>query len=416
MPSKLFAAPFSERNPQMSFFAPRFDRIKPSPTIAALTKSLELKAAGRDVIGLGSGEPDFDTPGHIKDAAHEAIRKGMTHKTAVAGIMELRRAIAGKLQRENGLDYGLDQITVGCGSKQVLFNAFLATIGPGDEVIIPAPYWVSYPDMVLLCEGTPVFIDCPAENGFKLRPEQLQRAITSRTKWVLLNSPSNPSGAVYTRTELKELCRTVQRHPHVWLMTDDIYEHLIYEGPEFATVAQAEPALYDRTLTVNGVSKSYCMTGWRVGYGAGPPPLISAMNAIQSQSTTHTSSISQWAAVAALNGPTDFMKNNNAIFRERRNLVVAMLNQANGIRCPKPQGAFYVYPSCAGLIGCRTPEGKVIKNDEDFAVYLLETAAVAVVHGAAFGFSPHFRISYATSTPVLEEACQRIQRACAELH
>jgi aspartate aminotransferase len=400
----------------MSFFAPRLARIKPSPTVAALTKSLELKAAGRDVIGLGSGEPDFDTPDHIKEAAHEAIRKGMTHNTAVGGIVELRQAITGKLKRENGLDYKLDQITVGCGSKQVLFNAFLATVGRGDEVIIPAPYWVSYPDMVLLCEATPVFIDCPAENGFKLRPEQLERAITPRTKWLLLNSPSNPSGAVYTRAELRALCQVVLRHPHVWLMTDDIYEHLIYEGPEFATVAQAEPALYERTLTVNGVSKGYCMTGWRVGYGAGPAPLISAMNAIQSQSTTHTSSISQWAAVAALNGPTDFMEKNNAIFWERRDLVVAMLNQTTGIRCPKPQGAFYVYPSCAGLIGRKTPEGKVVNNDEDVAIYLLEASGIAVVHGQAFGLSPHFRISYAASTAVLEEACQRIQRACAALH
>jgi aspartate aminotransferase len=400
----------------MSFFAPRLARIKPSPTVAALTKSLELKAAGRDVIGLGSGEPDFDTPDHIKEAAHEAIRKGMTHNTAVGGIVELRQAITGKLKRENGLDYKLDQITVGCGSKQVLFNAFLATVGRGDEVIIPAPYWVSYPDMVLLCEATPVFIDCPAENGFKLRPEQLERAITPQTKWLLLNSPSNPSGAVYTRAELRALCQVVLRHPHVWLMTDDIYEHLIYEGPEFATVAQAQPALYERTLTVNGVSKGYCMTGWRVGYGAGPAPLISAMNAIQSQSTTHTSSISQWAAVAALNGPTDFMEKNNAIFWERRDLVVAMLNQATGIRCPKPQGAFYVYPSCAGLIGRKTPEGKVVNNDEAVAIYLLEAAGIAVVHGQAFGLSPHFRISYAASTAVLEEACQRIQRACAALH
>lgn len=400
----------------MSFFAPRLDRIRPSPTIAALTKSLELKAAGRDVIGLGSGEPDFDTPDHIKQAAHEAIQKGMTHNTAVAGIPELRRAIASKLQRENGLEYKIDQITVGCGSKQVLFNALLATVAAGDEVIIPAPYWVSYPDMVLICEATPVIVDCPAENGFKMVPEQLERAITPRTKWLVLNSPSNPSGAVYTRAELKALGEVLLRHPHLWVMTDDIYEHLVYDDSEFTTMVQAEPRIYDRTLTVNGVSKGYCMTGWRVGYGAGPANLIKAINTIQSQSTTHTSSISQWAAVAALNGPTDFMQKNNTIFRERRDLVVSMLNQTKGIRCPKPQGAFYVYPSCAALIGRKTPEGKLINTDEDFAVYLLEAAGVLVVHGAAFGLSPYFRISYAASTAVLEEACQRIQRACAALN
>jgi aspartate aminotransferase len=396
-------------------FAPRLARIKPSPTVAALTKSLELKAAGREVIGLGSGEPDFDTPDHIKEAANDAMRKGMTHNTAVAGIPELRRAIASKLRRENGLGYKLDQITVGCGSKQVFFNAFLATIHSGDEVIIPAPYWVSYPDMVMLCEATPVFVDCPAENGFKMRPEQLERAITGKTKWLVLNSPSNPSGAVYTYDELKALCEVLLRHPHVWVMTDDIYEHLIYEGPKFATAAQVEPRLFDRTITINGVSKGYCMTGWRVGYGAGPVKLIEAINTIQSQSTTHTSSISQWAAVAALNGPTDFMQTNNRIFQERRDLVVSMLNQTNGIQCPKPAGAFYVYPSCAGTIGRKTPDGKVISNDEDFTIYLLESTGVAVVHGAAFGLSPHFRISYAASTSVLEEACQRIQRACAAL-
>jgi aspartate aminotransferase len=400
----------------MSLFAPRLDRIKPSPTIAALTKSLELKAAGRDVIGLGSGEPDFDTPDHIKQAAHEAIQKGMTHNTAVPGIPELRHAIASKLKRENGLEYKIDQITVGCGSKQVLFNALLATVAAGDEVIIPAPYWVSYPDMVLLCEATPVFVDCPAENGFKMLPEQLARAITPRTKWLILNSPSNPSGAVYTRAELKALGDVLLRYPYVWVMTDDIYEHLIYDDSKFTTVVQAEPRLYDRTLTVNGVSKGYCMTGWRVGYGAGPANLVKAMNTIQSQSTTHTSSISQWAAVAALNGPTDFMQKNNMIFRERRDLVVSMLNQANGVRCPKPQGAFYVYPNCAALIGRKTPEGKPINSDEDFAMYLLEAADVAVVHGAAFGLSPYFRISYAASTAILEEACQHIQRACAMLN
>jgi aspartate aminotransferase len=400
----------------VSFFAARLGRIKPSATIAVTTKAAELKAQGRDVIGLGAGEPDFDTPAHIKEAAAKAMRDGKTKYTAVNGVIELRRAISAKFKRENGLDYQPDQITVGCGGKQVLYNALVATVEPGDEVIIPAPYWVSYPDMVLLCEGTPVFVDCAAERGFKMRPKDLERAISPKTKWLILNSPSNPSGAAYTRDELKALTDVLLRHPQVWVMTDDMYEHLVYDGFAFATLAQVEPRLYARTLTINGFSKAYCMTGWRLGYAGGPLELIKAINTVQSQSTTHTSSISQWAGVAALNGPQDFIQDHNAVFQERRDLVVAMLNQAKGLRCPKPEGAFYVYPSCAGTIGRKTPAGTAIATDEDFVTYLLEAEGVAVVQGAAFGLSPHFRVSYATATAVLEEACRRIQRACAALN
>jgi len=400
----------------VSFFASRLGRIKPSPTIAVTTKAAELKAQGRDVIGLGAGEPDFDTPEHIKEAAAKAMRDGKTKYTAVNGILELRQAIAAKFKRENGLDYRPDQITVGCGGKQVLYNALVATVEPGDEVIIPAPYWVSYPDMVLLCEGTPVFVDCPTEGGFKMRPKELERAITPKTKWLILNSPSNPSGAAYTRGELKALTDVLLGHPRVWVMTDDMYEHLVYDGFAFTTAAQVEPRLYARTLTINGFSKAYCMTGWRLGYAGGPPELIKAINTVQSQSTTHTSSISQWAGVAALNGPQGFIAEHNAVFQERRDLVVSMLNQSKGLRCAKPEGAFYVYPSCAGTIGRKTPAGRAIETDEDFVTYLLEAEGVAVVQGAAFGLSPHFRVSYATSTSVLEEACRRIQRACAALN
>ncbi|HLI13127.1 MAG TPA: pyridoxal phosphate-dependent aminotransferase [Alphaproteobacteria bacterium] len=400
----------------MSFLASRLARIKPSPTIAVTTKAAELKAAGRDVIGLGAGEPDFDTPPHIKEAAAKAMRDGKTKYTAVNGIIELREAICAKFKRENGLDYKPDQITVGCGGKQVLYNAIVATVEAGDEVIIPAPYWVSYPDIVLLCEGTPVFIDCPAESGFKLKPADLERAITPKTKWVILNSPSNPTGAAYTRAELKALTEVLLRHPHVWVMTDDMYEHLVYDDFKFTTPAQIEPGLHSRTLTVNGLSKAYCMTGWRVGYAGGPLELIKAMNKVQSQSSTHTSTISQWAGVAALNGPQDFIPKHNKVFQERRDLVVSMLNQAKGLHCPKPEGAFYVYPSCAGAIGRKTPEGKRIATDEDFVTYLLESEGVAVVQGAAFGLAPHFRISYATATEALEEACRRIQRACGALN
>ncbi|MCP5368387.1 MAG: pyridoxal phosphate-dependent aminotransferase [Hyphomicrobiales bacterium] len=399
----------------MSFLAARLGNIQPSATIAVTAKAAELKAAGRDVIGLGAGEPDFDTPTHIKDAAKAAMDRGETRYTAVAGTLELRQAIVAKLKRDNGLDYTPDQITVGCGGKQTIYNAIFATVDPGDEVIIPAPYWVSYPDIVLLADGKPVIVDCPAEAGFKLRPEDLEAAITPRTKWLIMNSPSNPTGAGYTADDLRALAAVLERHPQVWVMTDDMYEFLVYDDFRFATMAQVAPGLKERVLTLNGVSKAYCMTGWRVGYAAGPVELIKAMNKIQSQSTSHTSSVSQAAAVAALNGPHDFIADNNKVFKERRDLVVSMLNQAPGLHCPMPQGAFYVYPSCAGLIGKKTSDGKVIASDEDFVTYLLETEGVAAVHGAAFGLSPHFRISYATATELLEEACARIQRACAAL-
>ena len=399
----------------MPFIARRLARIKPSPTIAVTMKAAELKAAGKDVIGLGAGEPDFDTPENIKDAAIKAIGKGDTKYTAVDGTPALKQAICAKFKRENGLDYKPNQITVGTGGKQVLYNALVATLDPGDEVIIPAPYWVSYPDMTLLAEGTPVFVTCPQNNGFKLRAEDLEAAITPRTKWLILNSPSNPTGAAYTRAELKALTDVLMRHKHVWVMTDDMYEHLVYDGFAFTTPAQVEPGLYDRILTVNGVSKAYAMTGWRIGYAAGPVELIKAMAVVQSQSTSNPSSISQAAAVEALSGPQTFIAERNAAFKERRDLVVNMLNRAKGLQCPKPEGAFYVYPSCAGAIGKKTPEGKVIKTDTDFVTYLLESVGVAVVQGEAFGLSPYFRISYATSTAALKEACGRIQRACDAL-
>jgi len=400
----------------MSFIAARLSRIKPSPTIAVTQKARDLKAAGRDVIGLGAGEPDFDTPAHIIEAAKAAMDRGETRYTPVAGTPELRQAICDKFKRENGLDYTPDQITVGCGGKQIIFNAFMATLDAGDEVIIPAPYWVSYPDIALLAEGKPVVVPCPVEGGFRMRPEDLERAITPKTKWLILNSPSNPSGVAYTAAETKALTDVLMKHPHVWVLTDDIYEHIVYDGFTFVTPAQVEPGLMDRTLTLNGVSKAYCMTGWRVGYAGGPVDLIKAMNKVQSQSTTHTSSISQAAAVAALNGPTDFLARNASIFEERRDLVVGMLNQAKGLSCPTPEGAFYVYPSCAGAIGGTTPDGKTIATDDDFVSHLLDGEGVAVVQGAAFGLSPHFRVSYATSTEVLEEACARIQRFCAALN
>ncbi|MBJ7416550.1 MAG: pyridoxal phosphate-dependent aminotransferase [Niveispirillum sp.] len=399
----------------MSLLADRLSRIKPSPTIAVTSKARALKAAGRDVIGLGAGEPDFDTPENIRAAGIRAIENGQTRYTDVDGTPDLKKAICAKFARENGLTYTPDQVTVGVGGKQVLYNALMATLNPGDEVIIPAPYWVSYPDMVLLAEGTPVTVACPAENGFKLLPADLDAAITSKTKWLILNSPSNPTGAAYTADELKALGEVLLKHPHVYIMTDDMYEHLVYEDFKFTTIAQVVPALYDRTLTVNGVSKSYSMTGWRIGYAAGPKALIKAMGIIQSQSTSNPTSISQAAAVEALNGPQDFIKERAAVFQTRRDLVVSMLNQASGLNCPNPEGAFYVYPSCAGTIGKTAPTGKVIETDEDFASELLEAEGVAVVHGAAFGLSPFFRISYATSTNVLEEACTRIQRFCGSL-
>jgi aspartate aminotransferase len=399
----------------MSMIADRLQRVKPSPTIAVSMKAAELKAAGKDVIGLGAGEPDFDTPQNIKDAAKRAIDAGDTKYTAVDGTPALKKAIIAKFERENGLKYAPNQITVGTGGKQVLYNALMATLNPGDEVIVPAPYWVSYPDMVILAEGTPVEVACSENQNFKLTPEALEAAITPKTKWVILNSPSNPTGAAYTAADLKALADVLLRHPHVWVMTDDMYEHLLYDGFKFATIAEVEPKLYDRTLTVNGVSKAYCMTGWRIGYAGGPAALIKAMQAIQSQSTSNPSSISQAAATEALNGPNGFIAEHNKSFVERRNMVVAMLNEAKGLRCPMPDGAFYVFPSCAGTIGKKTPEGKTIQTDTDFVTYLLESVGVAVVQGSAFGLAPYFRISYATSTEALREACTRIQKACAAL-
>lgn len=398
----------------MSILASRLDRIQPSPTMAVTARARALKAEGRDVIGLGAGEPDFDTPDHVKEAAAKAMADGYTKYTDVPGSIELRTAVAAKFQRENDLTYEPGQIQVACGGKQSIYNGIMATVEAGDEVIVPAPYWVSYPDIVLLAEGTPVFVDCPAESRFKMTPDQLEAAITPKTKWVMLNSPSNPTGGAYTRAELKALADVLLRHEHVWVMTDDIYEHVIYDDFEFSTIAQVEPGLYDRTLTLNGVSKAYAMTGWRVGYAGGPQELISAMNKIQSQSTSHTSSISQAAAIAALEGPQDFSANNK-IFKDRRDMVVSMLNQATGIDCLTPEGAFYVYPSCAANIGKTAPDGKTIESDGDFCAYLLEAEGVAAVLGTAFGLAPHFRISYATATELLEDACQRIQRACAAL-
>ncbi|HEX2560956.1 pyridoxal phosphate-dependent aminotransferase [Phenylobacterium sp.] len=397
----------------MSLQSAALSRVKPSATLAADQKARELKAQGRDVISLAAGEPDFDTPDNIKEAAIQAIRAGKTKYTTVDGIPELKEAIVAKFKRENGLEYKTSQVNVSPGGKPVIYNAMVATLNPGDEVLIPTPYWVSYPDMVLLAGGTPVPVPTSAETGFKLRPEALERAITPRTRWIILNSPSNPSGAAYTKAELRALADVLLRHPQVWILTDDMYEHLVFDDFEFFTIAQVEPALYERTLTMNGVSKAYAMTGWRIGYAAGPEPLIKLMAKVMSQSTSNPASISQWAAVEALNGPQDFIKPNAKLFQERRDLVVSMLNQARGIKCPTPEGAFYVYPSVEGLIGRKAPSGKVIGSDEDFAVELLETEGVSVVFGGAFGLSPFFRISYATSNQVLEDACSRIQRFCA---
>jgi aspartate aminotransferase len=399
----------------MGLVARTLERVKPSPTIAITNKAREMKAAGFDVIGLGAGEPDFDTPDNIKQAAIEAINRGETKYTAVDGIPELKRAISEKFQRENGLAYKPSEITVGTGGKQVLYNALLATLDPGDEVIVPSPYWVSYPDIVYLSGAEPVIVDTKLEDGFKLRPDVLAKAITPRTKWFIFNSPSNPSGAAYTRDEIKALTDVLLEHERVWVLSDDIYEHLVYDGFDFTTPAAVEPRLKGRTFTLNGVSKAYSMTGWRIGYAGGPEPLIKAIGTLQSQSTSNPCSISQWAALEALNGPQDFLKDWVASFQERRDLVVAMLNQAKGLHCPKPEGAFYVYPSCAGCIGKSTKNGNRIGNDEDFATALLADEGVAVVHGAAFGLSPFFRISYATGIKALEEACRRIQRFCASL-
>jgi len=399
----------------MSIIAERLSAIKPSPTIAVTTKANELKAAGRDVIGLGAGEPDFDTPDHIKAAAKLAIDAGHTKYTPVPGILPLRQAIVEKLKRDNNLTYTPDEVQVACGGKQSIYNAVIATVDPGDEVIIPAPYWVSYPDITLLAGGVPVFVKGEEETGFKVTAEAVEAAITPKTKWLILNSPSNPSGAAYTEDELRAIGEMLLKHPHVWVMTDDMYEHIVYDDFKFTTIAQVVPELKDRTLTLNGVSKAYAMTGWRVGYAAGPAEVIKAMNKVQSQSSTHTTSAAQYAAVEALNGPHDFLVERNAAFKDRRDAVVKMLNQAEGLTCRVPEGAFYVYPSCAGVIGKTAPDGTVIDSDTAFVTKLLEDKGVAAVQGEAFGLSPYFRVSYATSMENLVEACKRIQDFCASL-
>ncbi|QRM30726.1 pyridoxal phosphate-dependent aminotransferase [Microvirga sp. VF16] len=399
----------------MGFLSDALSRIKPSATIVITQKARDLKAQGRDVISLSVGEPDFDTPDNIKEAAIAAIRRGETKYTPVSGIVPLREAIARKFKRENGLDYKPSQTIVSTGGKHVIYNALLATLNPGDEVIVPAPYWVSYPEMVALCGGKPVFVDCTMEHNFKLQPEPLERAITPKTKWIILNSPSNPTGAAYSRAEMKAITDVLMRHPHVWVLTDDMYEHLTYGDFEFVTPAQVEPNLYERTLTMNGVSKAYAMTGWRIGYAGGPEHLIKAMDFVQGQQTSGTSAISQWAAVEALDGPQDHLKVFRRAFEERRDLVVSMLNQTKYLKCPMPEGAFYVYPSCAEAIGKTAPSGKVLETDEDFVAELLEAEGVAAVHGSAFGLGPNFRISYATSNALLEDACHRIQRFCGSL-
>ncbi len=395
--------------------ASRLKRVKPSPTVSLFGRVAELRAQGRDIIGLVAGEPDFDTPDNIKEAAIRAIRAGQTKYTAVDGIPALKEAICAKFKRENGLEYKPDQVIVSVGGKHVIFNAFMATLSPGDEVIIPAPYWVSYPEMVTLCDGVPVIVPCRAERNFKLAPDDLEKAITPKTKWVVINSPSNPSGAAYAAAELKQVTDVLARHPHVFVLTDDIYEHLVYGGFVFTTAAQIEPSLYDRTLTMNGVSKTYCMTGWRIGYAAGPRHIVKAMAAVQSHSTTNPTSISQAAAVEALTGPQDFIARHVQAFQRRRDFVLGALRAIPGMTCHKPEGAFYVYPSCAAFMGKTRPDGKVIANDEDFVVYLLESAGVGLVFGGAFGMSPYVRISYAARDDVLAEACERIRTACGAL-
>jgi aspartate aminotransferase len=399
----------------MAFLSDTLSRVKPSPTIAITNKAQELKAAGRDIISLSAGEPDFDTPENIRRAAYEAIEAGKTKYTAVDGIIELKRAICAKFKAENGLDYTPAQVSVASGGKQILFNAFMATLNPGDEVIIPTPYWVSYPDMVLIGGGVPVFVQGEKTRGYKISAQALEAAITPKTKWFLFNSPSNPSGAGYSEAELRALTDVLKRHPHVWVMTDDMYEHLAFGDFKFVTPAQVEPELYDRTLTCNGVSKAYAMTGWRIGYAAGPVELIAAMRKMQSQSTSNPCSVSQWAALEALTGPQDYLAESRVAFERRRDLVVAGLNACAGIDCPTPEGAFYVYPSIEGLIGKTTAGGAVLTDDEAFATALLEETGVAVVFGAAFGLSPNFRISYATSDSALQEACDRIKTFCAGL-
>jgi aspartate aminotransferase len=399
----------------MSIVARSLDRIKASPTQGITAKAMELERAGRDILTLSAGEPDFDTPRHIRDAALEAMNRGHTRYSAPAGIPELREAVCRKFERENGLDYTVAQTVVTSGGKQALYNALMASLDPGDEVVIPAPYWVSYPDMVLLGGGTPVFVDSDPDNGFRLAPQALESVITAKTKWLILNNPGNPSGAAMGPDDLLALAEVLRRHPQVWVLTDDIYEHVLYDGARFATMAQVAPDLYERTLTVNGLSKAYCMTGWRLGYAAGPKPLIDAMIKMQSQSTSCACTISQWAGVAALDGDQSFIAKHNAVFQERRDLALSILNQSRGLACATPGGAFYLYIDCRGVIGRSTPTGERIENDEDFVRFLLEQEGVAAVHGAAFGLSPFFRISYALATDKLEDACNRIQRACGSL-
>ncbi len=399
----------------MPLLSAAVERIQPSQTVAVSSLARRLKAEGRDIVVLSQGEPDFDTPDFVKDAAIAAIRRGETKYTDVDGTPALKKAIQTKFARDNNLYYALDQVTANVGGKQTLFNALVATLDPGDEVVIPAPYWVSYPDIVAFCGATPVIVPCGIEQGFKLMPAQLDAAITDRTKWVILNSPSNPSGAAYTADELRALGEVLLGHPHVFLLTDDIYEHIVYGDFRFATMAEVEPRLFDRTLTMNGASKAYAMTGWRIGFAGGPRPIIQAMAKIQSQSTSNPCSVAQAAATAALTGPQDFLKARARAFEARRDLVVSLLNQADGLRCTTPQGAFYVFPDCSALIGRHTPDGREIRTDEDLATWFLESEGVALVHGGAFGLSPAFRVSYATSEAVLEEACRRIQRACAAL-
>jgi aspartate aminotransferase len=399
----------------MSVLAARLGRIKPSPTMAVTAKAQDMQRAGEDVIGLGAGEPDFDTPDFVVQAAIEAMKRGETKYAPPAGIFELREAVCRKFKRENNLDYTPEQICIGVGGKQIIYNAMMATLDPGDEVIVPAPYWVSYTDIAVLAEGKPVIVEGPESNNFKITPEQLEAAITPKSKWFVLNSPSNPTGSAYSYDDLKALADVLMKHPNVLIFADDIYEHIIYDDFKFHTIAQVEPGLMDRTLTMNGLSKAYCMTGWRVGYAGGPIELIKGINNIQSQNCSSTSTISQWAAIDALDGDQSFIAENVKIFKERRDLVVSMLNQAKGISCATPEGAFYVYPSLAGCMGKKTPDGKVIETDEDFVTYLLDTEGVAAVHGEAFGLSPYLRISYATATETLEDACMRIQRACAAL-
>ena len=399
----------------MSFIASRINRIKPSPSSMAGQRARELRASGRDIVGLTSGEPDFDTPPNVCEAVVRAMAASKTKYTDVGGTPELKAAICEKFRRDNDLDFGTGEIMVGTGGKQIIFNALMCTVETGDEVIVPTPYWVSYPDIVLLADGRPVLVPCAPENGFKLRAEDLERAITPKTRWLVLNAPNNPSGATYSHAELKALAEVLLRHPHVWIMTDDIYEHILYDGRQFATIAQVEPALKERTLTINGVSKAYAMTGWRIGYGAAPAVLVKAMVKLQSQSTSNASSISQAAALEALCGPQDFIAERTAIFQQRRDIVVGELNQISGIHCHLPEGAFYAFPSCAGVLGKTTPDGKLLASDEDFVLYLLEAQNLAVLQGDAYGVSPFFRISFATSVPRLQEGLRRLSQACGAL-